>query len=278
MRPAATWRRTSSGTRRVIAEPGGELVDTRFVAMRRDQFQIIDNWDTLGMRGTGSRRVVVEDLFIPEHHTVPSPNPLRPVVEFPGRGLHSEPDRSTGRSGPCSSPSRPRSASASRRRRSTSTSRTSRRSTSGARCRRSAPSCRCSSGCWERRRRTSTPRRRRCTRSRQMWTELARRSMETGEPVSDEDDRRLILIEQQIVQLASKAVETIFRTSGSSACEQGPADRALLPRPQHDPHARHAPVRAHVGERRAHAARPPAGDAALAAGAGRRPVTRPLLP
>ncbi|HEY4421191.1 MAG TPA: hypothetical protein VGN22_16830, partial [Pseudonocardia sp.] len=55
----------------------------------------------------------------------------------------------------------------------------------------------------------------------QIWTERARRAMETGEPVSDEDDRRLILIEQQIVQLASRAVETIFRTSGSSAANKG---------------------------------------------------------
>ena len=59
--------------------------------MRRDQYEIIDNWNTLGMRGTGSRRVVVENLFIPEHHTVPSPNPIRPVVEFPGRNVHENP-------------------------------------------------------------------------------------------------------------------------------------------------------------------------------------------
>ena len=68
-----------------------EPVDTRWVAMRREQYEIIDNWNTLGMRGTGSRRVVVENLFIPEHHTVPSPNPTRPVVEFPGRNVHENP-------------------------------------------------------------------------------------------------------------------------------------------------------------------------------------------
>jgi alkylation response protein AidB-like acyl-CoA dehydrogenase len=53
------------------------------------EYGIVDNWDTLGMRGTGSRRVVVEDLLVPEHHTVPSPNPGRPVVDFPGRGVHA---------------------------------------------------------------------------------------------------------------------------------------------------------------------------------------------
>ena len=31
------------------------------------------------------------NLFIPKHRTVPSPNPSRPVVDFPGRGLHPNP-------------------------------------------------------------------------------------------------------------------------------------------------------------------------------------------
>ena len=73
-----------------MTEPSGEI-DTRWVCFRRDQFEIIDNWDTLGMRGTGSRRVVVQDLFVPDRHTVPSPNPFRPVVELPGRDVHANP-------------------------------------------------------------------------------------------------------------------------------------------------------------------------------------------
>jgi 3-hydroxy-9,10-secoandrosta-1,3,5(10)-triene-9,17-dione monooxygenase len=72
----------------VVDAPGGEITDTRWAAFPRDAYRIVDNWDTLGMRGTGSRRVVVEDLLVPEHHTVQSPNPGRPVVEFPGRGVH----------------------------------------------------------------------------------------------------------------------------------------------------------------------------------------------
>ncbi len=34
--------------------------------------EIIDNWDVLGLRGTGSKRVVVEDVFVPEHRTIDS--------------------------------------------------------------------------------------------------------------------------------------------------------------------------------------------------------------
>ena len=89
LRPAATSRPTSSAARSSPSRRGE--IDTRWVCFRRDQFEIIDNWDTLGMRGTGSRRVVVQDLFVPEHHTVPSPNPFRPVVELPGRDVHANP-------------------------------------------------------------------------------------------------------------------------------------------------------------------------------------------
>ncbi|MCI2424393.1 hypothetical protein MOQ72_44125, partial [Saccharopolyspora sp. K220] len=208
------------GVAGVVTEPGGELVDTRFVAMRRDQFQIIDNWDVLGMRGTGSRRVVVEDLFVPEHHTVPSPNPARPVVEFPGRGLYPNPTfygslASLLVSEPAAvcvgiahaaideyvenlttkhqwGPMSPKRSDLAVFQRLLGEA-TAYVDTAEAALHQVA----------------------------QRWTELARRSMETGQLVSDEDDRRLILIEQQVVQLASKTVETVFRTSGSSASNRG---------------------------------------------------------
>jgi indole-3-acetate monooxygenase len=31
--------------------------------------EIVDNWDTLGMRGTGSHDVAIRDKFVPKHHT-----------------------------------------------------------------------------------------------------------------------------------------------------------------------------------------------------------------
>jgi alkylation response protein AidB-like acyl-CoA dehydrogenase len=36
-----------------------------------DQAEIIDNWDTLGMRGTGSHDVSVDDFFVPAERAVP---------------------------------------------------------------------------------------------------------------------------------------------------------------------------------------------------------------
>ena len=203
----------------VIEEPDGSI-DTRWVAMRRDQYEIIDNWDTLGMRGTGSRRVTVQDLFIPEHHTVPSPNPFRPVPVFPGRDVHANPMFR----GPLSSLliSEP-----------------------AAVCVGIAQAAideymellttkhlwgpmsplRGELGVFQRLLGEATAyvdtaeaTLRQVARS---WTEKAEASAATGVPVSDEEDRRLIMIEQQIIELSSRAVELVFRTSGSSASNKG---------------------------------------------------------
>ncbi|WP_433290230.1 hypothetical protein ACQPZQ_43105 [Pseudonocardia sp. CA-142604] len=204
----------------VAMKRGGEVVDTRFIAMRRDQFEIIDNWDTLGMRGTGSRRVVVEDLFIPEHHTVPSPNPLRPIVQFPGRGLYSNPAfygslASLLVSEPAAVCVGIARAAIDEYHENILTKR------------QWGPTSpqRCELAVFQRLLGEATAyvdtAEAALHQVARMWTELARRSMETDVLVSDADDRRLVLIEQQVVELASNAVEAIFRTSGSSASSRG---------------------------------------------------------
>lgn len=45
--------------------PGGEPVFMTF-AVPRGEFEIVDNWNTLGMRGTGSHDVRVDGVFVPE--------------------------------------------------------------------------------------------------------------------------------------------------------------------------------------------------------------------
>ena len=128
----ALHRRASPSPRRARRRP------TR--AGRRSRarpYAIVDNWDTLGMRGTGSRRVVVEDLFVPEHHTVAVAQPRR-ARSSSSRAATCTRTRSTaaGRSCRCSSPSPRRWPSASPRARSTTTSRCCRRAASTARRRR----------------------------------------------------------------------------------------------------------------------------------------------
>lgn len=42
-----------------------------FMYIPADEASIVDNWDTLGMRGTGSHDVELDDVFVPENQTAP---------------------------------------------------------------------------------------------------------------------------------------------------------------------------------------------------------------
>lgn len=203
-----------------VTDEHGELADTRWVAMRRDQFEIIDNWDTLGMRGTGSRRIVVRDLFIPEHHTVPSPNPFRPVVEMPGRNVHANPMFR----GPLASLLISEPAAVCVGIAQAAVDEYMELITTKHQWGPMSP-LRSDVGVFQRLLGeltayvdTAEAALHQVARD---WTAHAERSAETGVLVSDETDRRLILVEQQIIELASRAVELVFRTSGSSASNRG---------------------------------------------------------
>ena len=43
----------------------GEFATDFIGVVDYDEVEIIDNWDVLGLRGTGSKRVVVDDVFVP---------------------------------------------------------------------------------------------------------------------------------------------------------------------------------------------------------------------
>jgi hypothetical protein len=59
--------RTEEGIRNEADEPCPSLI----VVMPKKDAVIDDTWFTLGMRGTGSKDVVLENTFIPEHYAVP---------------------------------------------------------------------------------------------------------------------------------------------------------------------------------------------------------------
>jgi 3-hydroxy-9,10-secoandrosta-1,3,5(10)-triene-9,17-dione monooxygenase len=68
----------------------GELATDVITLIPYDQVEIVHNWDVLGLRGTGSHRVVVDDVFVPSHMTIHSFfDPQAPP--FPGRGVHENP-------------------------------------------------------------------------------------------------------------------------------------------------------------------------------------------
>ena len=48
-------------------EPPG---DRRWFLLRRSDFEILDDWHTVGLRGTGSKTIVLDNVFIPEERVV----------------------------------------------------------------------------------------------------------------------------------------------------------------------------------------------------------------
>jgi alkylation response protein AidB-like acyl-CoA dehydrogenase len=76
----ATWL----GCQAVVMENGGLKLGANgkpvalFVNFPASEAEIIDNWNTLGMRGTGSHDFRVNDVFVPEHRIWPI-GPYAPV-------------------------------------------------------------------------------------------------------------------------------------------------------------------------------------------------------
>ena len=245
----------------------GEPGHTRWAAFPRAAYAIVDNWDTLGMRGTGSRRVVVEDLFVPEHHTVASPNPERPVLEFPGRDVHENPIYRGGTIMPLlvSEPA--------------------------------AVAVGIAQGAIDhyvevlqtrRQYGPASPLRRELTMFQRdlgqatalvdtaeaalmqvatTWTEQAHAAVERGVEVTDEDQRRLLIDLPADRRAVRRGRRHRLPHGGHLRDAQGRGRRALLPRRQHDPHPRDDAVRPHVRERRPDAARAAARGLLLGAAA-----------
>ncbi|MDB5863956.1 MAG: acyl-CoA dehydrogenase [Betaproteobacteria bacterium] len=53
-----------------IASADGELPDYRVFLVPQGEYDTIDTWHAAGLRGTGSKDVLVSDIFIPEHLTL----------------------------------------------------------------------------------------------------------------------------------------------------------------------------------------------------------------
>ena len=79
-----------SGDAMSMTPDGPEIVMTFIEA---GDWQIIDTWDTVGLRATGSHDIEVVDVFVPAHRTIPLPFPDPvsdgPLFRFPVVGLFS---------------------------------------------------------------------------------------------------------------------------------------------------------------------------------------------
>lgn len=72
------------------AEPGAvEPKDVLLSFMRREDYEIFDNWHVMGMRGTGSKQAVVDDVFVPSSRVVSLP--AWGAGQAPGFGVHDDP-------------------------------------------------------------------------------------------------------------------------------------------------------------------------------------------
>ncbi len=74
----------------VKASEDGPVLDHRYCMVPRGEYEILDDWHTLGMRGTGSRSVRCKDVFVPEYRTQ-SNMVSRPGHEYPGLRIHTNP-------------------------------------------------------------------------------------------------------------------------------------------------------------------------------------------
>jgi 3-hydroxy-9,10-secoandrosta-1,3,5(10)-triene-9,17-dione monooxygenase len=60
--------------------------------LRRDEFDIVDDWHVMGMQGTGSKSVAAKDLFVPTRRAAPTKgHGLLTQVALPGPPIHANP-------------------------------------------------------------------------------------------------------------------------------------------------------------------------------------------
>ncbi|QIK76696.1 3-hydroxy-9,10-secoandrosta-1,3,5(10)-triene-9,17-dione monooxygenase oxygenase subunit [Nocardioides piscis] len=54
----------------LVFNDDGNVVDFKTFMVPREQYEIVDVWNVVGLRGTGSNDIVVDDVFIPEAFTL----------------------------------------------------------------------------------------------------------------------------------------------------------------------------------------------------------------
>ena len=70
-------------------EPDAKAPDMRTFLLPRSDYRIEDNWNTIGLRGTGSKDILVDGAFVPEHRTHKLMDGFR--GKSPGHALNTAP-------------------------------------------------------------------------------------------------------------------------------------------------------------------------------------------
>jgi len=74
-----------------IVREGDKPVDYVFCLLHRTQYEVIDDWHTLGMRATSSKTVRCSDVFVPAHRVVSMYFAKPGGHSFPGLEIHRNP-------------------------------------------------------------------------------------------------------------------------------------------------------------------------------------------
>jgi 3-hydroxy-9,10-secoandrosta-1,3,5(10)-triene-9,17-dione monooxygenase len=74
----------------VLVRDGERVVDHRMCLVPKSDYEIVDDWHTLGMRSTGSKSVRAKDVFVPEHRAL-SMYLARGGSQFPGSRVNANP-------------------------------------------------------------------------------------------------------------------------------------------------------------------------------------------
>jgi len=95
-RISGTWHFCSGvphATHHMPLVPLGEGGESIVAVVPREQFRMLDNWgDLIGLKGSGSHSVVIDDAFVPDHHTISMDEWLAiGVGSTPGYLLHRNP-------------------------------------------------------------------------------------------------------------------------------------------------------------------------------------------
>ncbi len=67
----------------VIVRDGERVIDHRMCLLDKSQYEVVDDWHTLGMRSTGSMTVIAKDVFVPEYRALCAYD-IRGGDTFPG--------------------------------------------------------------------------------------------------------------------------------------------------------------------------------------------------
>jgi alkylation response protein AidB-like acyl-CoA dehydrogenase len=68
---------------------GSPIPDIRYVMIPKIDAKVIDDWFVFGLRGTGSKSIVIDDLFVPNHRILGLAEMLQGIT--PGSKVHDSP-------------------------------------------------------------------------------------------------------------------------------------------------------------------------------------------